>query len=140
MKKLINDFKTFLMKGDIVSLSTAVIIGGAFKTIVSSFAQDILMPIIGLFLADKSISNLFVVLGKGRYETLAEAKKANAIVLTYGNFIQAVTDFIIIGFVIFLFLKAYEKIKKKEEPKAKGPSQEQLLTEIRDLLAQQKEQ
>ncbi|MDO6801182.1 large conductance mechanosensitive channel protein MscL [Wenyingzhuangia sp. 1_MG-2023] len=129
------DFKTFLMKGDIVSLATAVIIGSAFKTIVSSLAADILMPIVGLFLGNKNVSNLFIVLGKGHYETLTEAKQADAAVLTYGNFIQAIIDFIIIGFVIFIFIKAYEKTKKKEVPKPKVPTQEQLLTEIRDLLA-----
>ncbi|MDO6736523.1 large conductance mechanosensitive channel protein MscL [Wenyingzhuangia sp. 2_MG-2023] len=129
------DFKAFLMKGDIVSLATAVIIGSAFKTIVSSLAADILMPIVGLFLGNKNVSNLFIVLGKGHYETLTEAKQADAAVLTYGNFIQAIIDFIIIGFVIFIFIKAYEKTKKKEVPKPKAPTQEQLLTEIRDLLA-----
>ncbi|MGY5355499.1 large conductance mechanosensitive channel protein MscL [Wenyingzhuangia sp. IMCC45467] len=131
------DFKAFLMKGDIVSLATAVIIGGAFKTIVSSLAADILMPIVGLFLGDKNVANLFIVLGKGQYDTLAQAKQADAAVLTYGNFLQAIIDFVIIGFVIYIFVKAYEKTKKKEEPKVKKPSSEQLLTEIRDLLAQQ---
>ncbi|ANW94805.1 mechanosensitive ion channel protein MscL [Wenyingzhuangia fucanilytica] len=129
------NFKAFLMKGDIVSLATAVIIGGAFKTIVSSLAADILMPIVGLFLGNKNVANLFIVLGEGKYDTLAQAKQADAAVLTYGNFLQAIIDFVIIGFVIFIFIKAYEKTKKKEAPKVKKPSQEELLTEIRDLLA-----
>ncbi|GGF62354.1 large-conductance mechanosensitive channel [Wenyingzhuangia marina] len=134
----LKDFKTFLMKGDIVSLATAVIIGGAFKTIVSSLAKDIIMPFVGLFLGGKNVNDLFFVLGKGSYETLAEAKEAGAPIMTYGNFVQAIIDFVIIGFVIFMFLKAYEKTKKKEEPKPeapKGPTQEELLIEIRDLLA-----
>lgn len=134
----VKDFKTFLMKGDIVSLATAVIIGGAFKTIVSSLVADVIMPIVGLFMGGKNVNDLFFVLGKGSYETLAEAKDAGAAILTYGNFLQAIIDFIIIGFVIYMFLKAYEKTKKKEEPKPeapKGPTQEELLSEIRDLLA-----
>lgn len=132
------DFKTFLMKGDIVSLATAVIIGGAFKTIVSSLVADVIMPVVGLFMGGKNVNDLFFVLGTGSYDTLADAKEAGAAIMTYGNFLQAIIDFVIIGFVIFMFLKAYEKTKKKETPKPeapKGPTQEELLSEIRDLLA-----
>lgn len=134
----LKDFKSFLMKGDIVSLATAVIIGGAFKTIVSSLVKDVIMPVVGVFMGGKNVNDLFFTLDDSSHETLKAAQEAGAAILTYGNFIQAIIDFIIIGFVIFMFLKAYEKSQKKEEPAPaapKGPSQEDLLTEIRDLLA-----
>lgn len=133
----IKEFRTFLMKGDIVSLATAVIIGAAFNKIVSSLAQDIIMPFVGLLMGGKNVNDLFITLGIKQYETLAEAQKAGAAILTYGNFLQAVIDFVIIGFVIFTLLKAYDKTKKKpiSAPEApKGPTQEELLTQIRDLL------
>ncbi len=135
---MLKDFKAFLMKGDIVALATAVIIGGAFKTIVSSLVKDVIMPVVGLLMGGKNVNDLFFVLGTGEYETLKAAQEAGAAVMTYGNFVQAIIDFVIIGFVIFMIVKAYEKTKKKEEPAPeapKGPSQEELLSEIRDLLA-----
>jgi len=135
---LLKDFKLFLMKGDIVSLATAVIIGGAFKTIVSSLVKDVIMPVVGVFMGGKNVNDLFFALDGSNHQTLKAAQEAGTAVLTYGNFIQAIIDFIIIGFVIFMFLKAYEKSQKKEEPATaapKGPSQEDLLTEIRDLLS-----
>ncbi len=135
---MLKDFKAFLMKGDIVALATAVIIGGAFKTIVSSLVKDVIMPVVGLLMGGKNVNDLFFVLGTGEYETLKAAQEAGAAVMTYGNFVQAIIDFVIIGFVIFMIVKTYEKTQKKEEaaPEApKGPSQEELLSEIRDLLA-----
>jgi len=135
---MLKDFKAFLMKGDIVALATAVIIGGAFKVIVSSLVKDVIMPVVGLLMGGKNVNDLFFVLGTGEFETLKAAQEAGAAIMTYGNFVQAIIDFVIIGFVIFMIVKAYEKTKKKEEaaPEApKGPSQEELLSEIRDLLA-----
>ncbi len=132
---MLKDFKKFLLKGDIVSLATAVIIGGAFNKIVASLVADVFMPIIGLLLGGRNVNDLFFSLDGGSYETLKAAQEAGAAVMTYGNFLQAIIDFIIIGFVIYVFLKAYEKTKKKEEAKpAAPPAQEVLLTEIRDLL------
>lgn len=135
---MLKDFKAFLMKGDIVALATAVIIGGAFKAIVSSLVKDVIMPVVGLLMGGKNVNDLFFVLGTGEYDTLKAAQEAGAAIMTYGNFAQAIIDFVIIGFVIFMIVKAYEKSQKKEEaaPEApKGPSQEELLSEIRDLLA-----
>lgn len=132
----IKDFKAFLMKGDIIALATAVIIGGAFNKIVSSLVADIFMPLIGLAMGGQNVSNLFFTLDGSAYETLEAAKEANAPILTYGSFLQAVIDFIIIGFIIFMLLRGYEKTKKKEAPAAPpGPSKEEvLLAEIRDEL------
>lgn len=133
---MLKDFKKFLMKGDIVALATAVIIGGAFSKIVGSLVKDVIMPFIGLLMGGRNVNDLFFVLdGSGTYETLKAAQEAGAAIMTYGNFLQAIIDFIIIGFVIYTLLKAYEKTKKKEEAKpAAPPQQEVLLAEIRDLL------
>ena len=131
------DFKSFLMKGDIVSLATAVVIGGAFNTIVKSAVDDVLMPIVGVITGGTDFTQKFIALDGQSYESLTAAKEAGAAVITYGNLIQATINFIIVGLFIYVFLKAYENSKKKEEaaPAApKGPSQEELLTEIRDLL------
>eukprot|EP01013_Petalomonas_cantuscygni_P007133 TRINITY_DN1872_c1_g2_i1.p1 TRINITY_DN1872_c1_g2~~TRINITY_DN1872_c1_g2_i1.p1 ORF type:complete len:142 (-),score=12.17 TRINITY_DN1872_c1_g2_i1:106-492(-) len=125
------------MKGDIIALATAVIIGGAFNKIVGSLVKDIIMPVIGVLMGGKNVNNLFFSLDGGEYETVDAAVEAGGAILTYGNFLQAVIDFIIIGFVIFWLLKGYEKTKKKEEAKPaapKGPTQEELLIEIRDEL------
>lgn len=135
------DFKTFLMKGDIIALATAVVVGGAFNKIVSSVVADIIMPLIGIITGGVDFSNQFIALDGQEYETLDAAREAEAAVLTYGNLIQAIIYFIIVAFFIFLVLRAYERTKtKKEAPKVtepKGPSQEQLLTEIRDELKKQ---
>lgn len=137
----IKDFKAFLMKGEIVNLATAVIVGAAFGKIVTSFTNDILMPLIGLLLGKVDFKNLKIVLqdaipavmenGSEKVPALAE------VALNYGAFIQTIFDFVIIGFCIFMVLKAYERTKKKEIPKPvvpPGPTQEELLTQIRDLL------
>ena len=134
------DFKSFLMKGDIVSLATAVVIGGAFSTIVNSAVKDIIMPIVGVITGGTDFTQQFISLNGEEYENLAAAQEAGAAVMTYGNLIQAIINFIIVGLFIYLFLKAYENSQKKEEeaPAAPaGPTQEELLTEIRDLLKQQ---
>ncbi len=137
------DFKAFLMKGEIVNLATAVIVGGAFGKIVTSFTNDVLMPPIGLLLGRVDFKNLKLVLQDGVPPVVEKGvQKTPAIAevtLNYGAFIQIIFDFVIIGFCIFIVLKAYEKaqqkIKKDDEPKpVSGPTQEQLLTEIRDLL------
>ncbi|TYP77017.1 large conductance mechanosensitive channel protein MscL [Aquimarina intermedia] len=134
------DFKSFLMKGDIIALATAVIIGGAFNKIVGSLAQDIIMPFIGLFMGGQNVNNMFIALDGSNHETLAAAKAADAAIMTYGNFLQTIINFIVIGFVIFMILRSYEKTKKKEKeaPAApKGPTQEEILLEIRDELKKQ---
>lgn len=125
------------MKGDIVSLATAVVIGGAFNTIVKSAVDDVLMPIVGVITGGTDFTQKFIALDGQSYESLTAAKEAGAAVITYGNLIQATINFIIVGLFIYVFLKAYENSKKKEEAAPatpKGPSQEELLTEIRDLL------
>ena len=131
------DFKASLMKGDVLSLATAVVIGAAFGKIVGSAVDDVIMPIVGLITGGIDFTQKFVTLDGNSYETLSEAKKAGAAVITYGNLVQAIINFVIISFFIFIILRAAEKAKKKDEvvPAAPaGPTQEELLTQIRDLL------
>ena len=133
----ISEFKEFAMKGNVMDMAVGVIIGGAFGKIVSSLVSDVLMPLIGKLTGGVSFTDLFVNLGDGNYSTLAEAQEAGAAVLAYGQFIQNIIDFIIIAFCIFLMIKGMNKLKKEKpaEPEApKGPTQEELLAEIRDLL------
>ena len=131
------DFKASLMRGDVLSLATAVVIGGAFGKIIGSAVEDVIMPIIGLITGGIDFTQKFISLNGQSYENLAAAKTAGASVITYGNLVQATINFIVIALFIFIILRAAEKAKKKEEvaPAAPaGPSQEELLTQIRDLL------
>ena len=133
----IQDFKAFALKGNVVDMAVGVIIGGAFGKIVSSLVDDIIMPLIGKMTGGVSFTDLFVNLGEGNYQTLAAAKEAGAAVFAYGQFIQNIIDFLIVAFCIFLMIKGMNNLnkKKEEEPAAPaGPTQEELLGEIRDLL------
>lgn len=133
-----SDFKASLMKGDVLSLATAVVIGGAFGKIVGSAVDDVIMPIVGLLTGGIDFTTKFISLDGNSYNDLAAAKAAGAAVITYGNLVQAIINFVIISFFIFVVLRAAERMKKKEEVAAPaapaGPTQEELLTQIRDLL------
>ncbi len=133
-----SDFKASLMKGDVLSLATAVVIGGAFGKIVSSAVDDLIMPIVGLVTGGIDFTQKFITLDGKSYATLAEAKTAGAATLTYGNFVQAVINFIIIAFFIFVVLRAAEKARKKEAAAPAEPAgpttEEKLLMEIRDAI------
>lgn len=133
---IISEFREFAVKGNVVDLAVGVIIGGAFGKIVDSLVKDVIMPIVGLFLGGLDFKGLFVNLGKGTFGSLAEAEKAGAAVLKYGNFLQTVVDFGIIAFVIFIFVKQMNRIKKETPPPAAPPTPEDvlLLREIRDAL------
>jgi large conductance mechanosensitive channel len=130
------EFKEFASKGNVVDLAVGVIIGGAFGKIVSSFVEDIVMPPIGLLVGRVDFKELYVSLSGGSYPSLAEAKKAGAVTLNYGSFLQNVLTFLIVAFSVFLIVKGVNRFKRAQEaaPPA-GPSEEvQLLTEIRDSL------
>lgn len=131
-----SDFKASLMNGDVLTLATAVVIGGAFGKIIGSAVDDVIMPIVGLITGGIDFTIKFISLNGQSYENLAAAKAAGAPVMTYGNFVQAVINFIIIALFIFVVLRAAEKAKKKKEVVVvvSGPTQEELLTQIRDLL------
>ena len=133
----LKEFKEFAIKGNVVDLAVAVIIGGAFGKIVASFVKDIVMPPIGVLLGGVEFTDLAIVLKESSVGPAGE--ELGPVLLTYGIFIQNVVDFVIIAFVIFMAVKAINKMKKKEEaapapaPPA-PPKSEVLLEEIRDLL------
>ena len=138
----IKEFKEFAMKGNVMDMAVGVIIGGAFGKIVTSLVNDVIMPVVSMATGGIDFTNLFVNLSDdAAYKTLAEAQEAGASVFAYGQFVQNIIDFLIIAFCIFLMIKGMNKVtRKKEEPAPEpevpaGPTQEELLTEIRDLLA-----
>ncbi len=139
MKKFIQDFKAFALKGNVVDMAVGVIIGGAFGKIVSSLVNDIIMPPISMLTGGVNFTDLKVVLSDAVMEGGEIVKPEVA--WNYGNFIQTTIDFLILAFVIFLMIKAIMAAKKKEEevPAEPAPTPEdiQLLTEIRDLLKKQ---
>ncbi len=135
---MLKDFKNFIMKGNVLDLAVAVIIAGAFGAIVSSFTKDILMPPIGLLLGNVDFTQLKYVLKAATLGANGEIVNP-AVTINYGMFIKYVVDFIIIAFVLFLIVRAYAKSQEKEKkeeaaPAPAGPTDNELLTEIRDLL------
>ena len=133
--RMINEFKEFALKGNMMDMATGIIIGAAVSAVVGSLVNDILMPIIGLFTGGIDFTNLFVNLGEGNFTSLAAAKEAGAAVFGYGAFIQAFINFLIIAFVIFLIIKGMNVLKKKQEEAPAAPSEDIiLLREIRDSL------
>lgn len=139
---MLKEFKEFAVKGNVVDLAVAVIIGGAFGKIVSSFVNDIVMPPIGILIGGVDFKDLNIVLKDATTDAAGEA--IAAVTLNYGMFIQNVIDFAIIAFVIFLAIKGINNLsKKKEEAPAPPPpppaptASEKLLEEIRDLLKKQ---
>ncbi|MHA6289564.1 large conductance mechanosensitive channel protein MscL [Maricaulis sp. CAU 1757] len=138
---MLKDFKDFAMRGNVVDLAIGFILGGAFSTIVKSLVDDIIMPPIGLALAGVDFTELYIVLGDGEYDSLAAAQEAGAATINYGLFINAVISFLIMAFALFLVIRGLKKMSEDKENSPAEPStppkQEQLLTEIRDLLKAQ---
>lgn len=132
------EFKEFVARGSVFDLAVGIVIGAAFTAIVNSFVNDILMPILGLFTGGLDFSNLFIALDGNNYATLAEAMEAGAATFNYGLFINAIINFLIVAFALFLIIREVNKMEKEEAPAPPpGPSEEEkLLMEIRDLLAQ----
>jgi len=132
---MFKEFKEFALKGNVVDLAVGVIIGAAFGAIVNSMVADIIMPIIGAITGGLDFSNYFLALSPAvTADTLTEAKKQGA-VLAWGSFLTLALNFIIIAFVLFLVIKAMNRLKRKEEAKpAEPPADVALLTEIRDIL------
>jgi large conductance mechanosensitive channel len=132
---MFNEFKAFIAKGNVMDMAVGIIIGAAFTAIVNSMVGDVLMPVIGVFTAGMDFSNLFVALDGNSYATIAAAEEAGAGVVKYGTFINAVINFLIVAFVIFMLIKQVNRLKEKEAAApATPPADVKLLTEIRDLL------
>lgn len=125
---MLNEFKDFIARGNVLELAVAVILGGAFGKIVTSFVGDVLMPPVGVAMGGVDFKDLAYILKEAEGEVAA-------VTIKYGAFIQNIIDFVIIAFVIFMVVKGYNKMvaAKEEEPAGPTPSEE-LLTEIRDLL------
>lgn len=145
-KNTIKEFQDFIARGNVIDMAVGIIIGAAFTTIVKSLVDDVINPVIGIFTGGIDFSNLFINLSGKEYETLAAAQAAGAATVNYGLFVNAVVNFLIVAFVVFMLVKNVNKIKElaekekaKEEAKPKVPPADvQLLTEIRDLLAKKK--
>ncbi|HRK39896.1 MAG TPA: large conductance mechanosensitive channel protein MscL [Burkholderiaceae bacterium] len=141
---MMQEFKEFAVKGNVIDLAVGVIIGGAFGKIVDSLVGDVIMPVIGSVVGKLDFSNLFIILGKvpdGTAMTLAELKKAGVPVLAYGNFLTIAVNFLILAFVIFMMIKQINRLKREAPaapaaPEVPPPTPEdiQLLREIRDSL------
>jgi large conductance mechanosensitive channel len=138
---VLKEFREFIAKGNMLDLAVGIVIGAAFTAIINSLVKDLINPIIGLFGAS-NFDNQFLILKEGKvpgpYPSLSTATEAGAVTLNYGAFISAVINFVIVGFVLFMIVKASNKMKRKEEAAAPAvaeiPNDEKLLSEIRDLL------
>lgn len=136
MKKFFQEFKEFAMRGNVLDMAVGVILGGAFGKITTSLVNDVFMPLIGMLIGGVDLGKLNIVLKPA-------ADTAEAVTLGIGTFLTTIIDFILVAFVIFLMIKTINRFrrKKEEEPaleEPKGPTAEELLTEIRDLLKEQK--
>jgi len=139
---MIEEFKSFIAKGNVMDLAVGVIIGGAFSLIVKSLTDDIIMPVVGAIFGGFDFSNYFVALSSGVTADTLDAAREQGAVFAYGNFITVALNFLILAWIIFLMVKAVNRIRAKEEAKpeptpAEPPADVRLLTEIRDLLQKQ---
>ena len=136
--KIFKEFRDFAVKGNVVDMAVGIIIGGAFGGIVTSLVNDVIMPPIGKLMKGVDFSNMFVVLGDGKFDSIAAAKEAGVATLNYGLFINAAINFVIVAIAVFLLVKAVNAAKKKEAAHPTAPAtpsaEEKLLGEIRDIL------
>jgi large conductance mechanosensitive channel len=133
---MLKEFRDFAMRGNVVDLAVGIIIGAAFTSIVNSLVKDILMPPLGFIMGGIDFSNFFITISGDDFTTLKAAQDAGAVTINYGLFLNAVINFLIVAFAIFLLVKQINRFKKAEQPAPPpGPSEsEKLLAEIRDLL------
>ena len=137
---MLNEFKEFAMRGNVLDMAVGIIIGAAFGTIVSSLVNDVIMPPVGLALGGVDFSNMFITLREGAkaagpYASVAAAKDAGAVTLNYGVFVNSIVSFLIVAFAIFMIVKGANSLKQKQAEALPAPTADQkLLTEIRDLL------
>lgn len=133
---MLKEFKNFIMTGNVIDLAVAVILAGAVGLVVNGFVNDIMMPIVGHFAGGLDFADLKIVLDDAVVAADGTVEKPENAIM-YGKWVNALINLVIVGFVLFMIVKAYNKTKKKEEPAPeapKGPTQEELLAEIRDLL------
>ena len=136
---MLKDFKAFLMGGNVVDMAVWFMFGAAFASVVKSLVENIVMPPVGLLMADVDFGSLFIALDGKEYTTLAALEEAGAPAIKYGMFINDVIGFVILGFVIFMLVKQVTKMQAKEEEAPAAPAEDVvLLTEIRDLMKKKK--
>jgi len=136
---MIKDFKAFLLKGNVMDMAVGFMFGAAFASVVKSLVTNVIMPPVGLVMADVDFANMFYSLDGNTYATLAALEEAWAPAIRYGTFINDAIGFILLGFVIFMLVRSISKMQKKEEAKPAAPAADiVLLTEIRDALAKKK--
>lgn len=137
---MLNEFKSFILKGNVLDLAVAVIIGAAFATITTSLTEDVIMPIVSAIFGVPDFSGMFILLGSppadfaGAMTDYAALKEAGVPMLGWGQFLTVVINFIILAFIIFMIVRYATKMMAKEEAEDTGPSEIDLLTEIRDSL------
>jgi large conductance mechanosensitive channel len=136
---MLEEFKKFAMRGNVIDLAVGIIIGAAFTSIVNSLVNDVLMPPLGLAIGGIDFSDFFITLkGEGGYATLEQARNAGAVTLNYGLFLNSIVKFVIVAFAVFILVKQINRLQAKEEAKpaavAEVPREQVLLTEIRDIL------
>lgn len=135
---IVQEFREFVSKGNVMDLAVGVIIGGAFSTIVKSLTDDIIMPVVGAIFGGFDFSNYFIALSADVTASTLEAAREQGAVFAYGNFITQVLNFLILAWIIFLMIRMVNNLRREEEPAPKvadaPPADVQLLTEIRDLL------
>jgi large conductance mechanosensitive channel len=138
----VDEFRAFIMRGNVVDLAVGIIIGVAFTAVVNSLVKDILTPIIGLIVGGIDFTNIFVTLKGPSEATLADAQKAGAVTLNFGVFLNAVLQFLIVSFAVFWLIKVLTRLHMRQEPAPTAapppPKSEVLLEEIRDLLAERR--
>ncbi|MCA1714034.1 MAG: large conductance mechanosensitive channel protein MscL [Gammaproteobacteria bacterium] len=132
---MINEFRDFIVRGNVMDLAIAVVIGAAFGKIITALVDGVIMPVVGMAMGGMDFAQLFVALDGNDYANLAAAQAAAAPVITYGAFIQTLIDFVLIALVIFMLIKGYNRMRKPPEAVAAAPAEEVLLLrEIRDSL------
>ena len=132
---MLKEFKNFIMTGNVIDFAVAVIMAGALGAVINGFVSKIAMPLIGLVTGGKSFSDMFWTPGDEVYATVEAAKEAGVAAVEYGAWIDTIVSLLVVGFVMFMIVKAYNKTKKPvEEAAPAGPSELDLLTEIRDAL------
>ncbi len=138
---MLKDFKEFALKGNLVDMAVGIVLGAAFGTVIKSLVDDLLMPVVSSIFKMPDFTNLFTVLREPAnvanvdMNSLEAIREAGGVAFAYGNFINALIAFLLVAFALWMVVRAMNKMKKAEEEAPSGPSSEDLLTEIRDLLA-----
>jgi len=131
---MFKEFKDFILTGNVIDFAVAVILAGALGLVINGFVSDIMMPVVGHFSGGTDFSNMFHAMDGNEYATVEAAKEAGAAVIAYGKWINSIINLLTVGLVLFFMVKAYNKTKAPVVEEAAGPSDLDLLTEIRDLL------